>query len=124
MAHWAKVEDGVVTQVNVVEDDFLQANPDRYTGTWIKTSYNTHGGVHTGSSSRRQGCEYRSRSRTTGRNGHSDGHASSGVTQTFSTYEVGGSYGRSNSDRSSGTYQVGSATAGSTVPPPRGLLTQ
>jgi hypothetical protein len=46
MAHWAKVEDGKVTQVNVVEDDFLQANPDRYTGTWIKTSYNTYGGVH------------------------------------------------------------------------------
>jgi hypothetical protein len=46
MAHWAKVEDGIVTQVNVVEDDFLQANPDRYTGTWIKTSYNTHGNVH------------------------------------------------------------------------------
>jgi hypothetical protein len=47
MAHWAKVEDGIVTQVNVVEDDFLQANPERYTGTWIKTSYNTHGGIHT-----------------------------------------------------------------------------
>ena len=46
MAHWAKVEDGIVTQVNVVEDEFLQANPDRYTGTWIKTSYNTQGGVH------------------------------------------------------------------------------
>ena len=46
MAHWAKVEDGIVTQVNVVEDDFIQANPDRYTGTWIKTSYNTVGGVH------------------------------------------------------------------------------
>jgi hypothetical protein len=46
MAHWAKVEDGIVTQVNVVEDNFLQANPDRYTGTWIKTSYNTYGGVN------------------------------------------------------------------------------
>ena len=46
MAHWAKVEDGIVTQVNVVEDDFLRANPDRYTGTWIKTSYNTHGNQH------------------------------------------------------------------------------
>lgn len=46
MAHWAKVEDGIVTQVNVVDDEFLQANPDRYTGTWIKTSYNTIGGVH------------------------------------------------------------------------------
>ena len=47
MAHWAKVVDGVVTQVNVVEDEFLQNNPDRYTGTWIKTSYNTIGNVHT-----------------------------------------------------------------------------
>jgi hypothetical protein len=46
MAHWAKVENGIVTQVNVVEDDFIQANPDRYTGEWIKTSYNTVGGVH------------------------------------------------------------------------------
>ena len=46
MAHWAKVEDGIVVQVNVVDDDFIQANPDRYTGTWIKTSYNTLGGVH------------------------------------------------------------------------------
>lgn len=47
MAHWAKVEDGIVTQVNVVEDDFIQENPDRYTGTWIKTSYNTIGNTHT-----------------------------------------------------------------------------
>jgi hypothetical protein len=46
MAHWAKVENGIVTQVNVVEDDFIQANPDRYTGEWIKTSYNTQGNVH------------------------------------------------------------------------------
>ena len=46
MAHWAKVEDGIVTQVNVVEDDFIQENPDRYTGTWIKTSYNTREGIH------------------------------------------------------------------------------
>jgi hypothetical protein len=46
MAHWAKVEDGIVVQVNVVDDEFIKANPDRYTGTWIKTSYNTYGGVH------------------------------------------------------------------------------
>lgn len=46
MAHWAKIENGIVTQVNVVEDDFIQANPDRYTGQWVKTSYNTYGGVH------------------------------------------------------------------------------
>jgi hypothetical protein len=47
MAHWAKIEDGVVVAVHVVEDDFLAANPDRYTGEWVKTSYNTTGGVHT-----------------------------------------------------------------------------
>ena len=29
MAHWAKVVDGIVTQVNVVEDEFLKENPDR-----------------------------------------------------------------------------------------------
>ena len=46
MAHWAKIENGTVVQVNVVEDDFIQANPDRYTGLWVKTSYNTNGGVH------------------------------------------------------------------------------
>ena len=46
MANWAKIENGIVVQVNVVEDEFLQSNPDRYTGTWIKTSYNTIGGVH------------------------------------------------------------------------------
>ena len=40
MAHWAKIENGIVVQVNVVEDDFIQANPDRYTGQWVKTSYN------------------------------------------------------------------------------------
>lgn len=46
MAHWAKIENGIVVQVNVVEDEFIQANPDRYTGEWVKTSYNTFGGVH------------------------------------------------------------------------------
>jgi hypothetical protein len=46
MAHYAKIENGIVTQINVVEDKFLQANPDRYTGQWVKTSYNTQGGVH------------------------------------------------------------------------------
>jgi hypothetical protein len=46
MAHWAKVENGIVVQVNVVEDEFIQANPNRYTGEWVKTSYNTFGGVH------------------------------------------------------------------------------
>lgn len=46
MAHWAKIENNTVVRVSVVEDDFISANPERYTGTWIKTSYNTIGGQH------------------------------------------------------------------------------
>ena len=52
MAHFAKVENGIVTQVLVVGDDqehrgqeFL-ANDLGLGGTWIKTSYNTQGNVH------------------------------------------------------------------------------
>lgn len=32
-------ENNVVLQVHVVTRDFLEANPDRYTGTWIETFY-------------------------------------------------------------------------------------
>lgn len=47
MAHFAKVEDGIVTQVNVVDEDYFNDNREtRYTGTWVQTSYNTRGGVH------------------------------------------------------------------------------
>jgi len=42
MSHFAKVEDGIVTQVIVAEQDFV----DTQEGTWVQTSYNTHGGVH------------------------------------------------------------------------------
>jgi hypothetical protein len=47
MAHYAKIENGIVVQVNVVDEEFFNNNPERYTGTWKQTSYNTHGGVHT-----------------------------------------------------------------------------
>ncbi len=41
MAHYAKVEDGVVTQVIVADSkEWCQANLG---GTWVQTSYNTHG---------------------------------------------------------------------------------
>lgn len=43
MAHYAKVENGVVTNVLVAEQDFV----DTQAGTWVQTSYNTHGGQHT-----------------------------------------------------------------------------
>lgn len=47
MGHYAKLdENNIVIQVNVVEEDYFSSNPDRYTGTWVKTSYNTRGGVH------------------------------------------------------------------------------
>lgn len=43
MAHYAKVENGVVTNVLVAEQAFV----DTQAGTWVQTSYNTHGGQHT-----------------------------------------------------------------------------
>ena len=44
MAHYAKVESGVVTQVIVADSQqWCEANLG---GTWIQTSYNTHGGVN------------------------------------------------------------------------------
>jgi len=42
MAHFAKVVSGLVEQVIVAEQDFI----DGLEGTWVKTSYNTHGGQH------------------------------------------------------------------------------
>jgi len=42
MSHFAKVENGIVTQVIVAEQDFV----DTQEGTWVQTSYNTYGGVH------------------------------------------------------------------------------
>jgi hypothetical protein len=47
MAHFAKIENEIVTQVNVVDEEYFAANREtRYTGQWVQTSYNTHGGVH------------------------------------------------------------------------------
>ena len=53
MAHFAKIDNNIVTQVLVVSDndaprgqDFL-ANDLGLGGTWIQTSYNTRGNVHT-----------------------------------------------------------------------------
>lgn len=46
MAHFAKVLNGVVTQVIVAEPEFFHTFVDTSPGEWIQTSYNTHGGVH------------------------------------------------------------------------------
>jgi hypothetical protein len=46
MAHYAKIKDGVVTQVIVAEADFFNDFVDSSPGEWVQTSYNTLGGVH------------------------------------------------------------------------------
>ena len=46
MAHYAKVSNGLVTQVIVAEPEFFDTFVDSSPGEWIKTSYNTSGGVH------------------------------------------------------------------------------
>lgn len=42
MTHFAKVENGTVTQVIVAEQGFVNTQE----GTWVQTSYNTRGGIH------------------------------------------------------------------------------
>lgn len=42
MSHFAKIENGIVTQVIVAEQDFI----DTLEGQWIQTSYNTFGNQH------------------------------------------------------------------------------
>jgi hypothetical protein len=42
MSHFAKIIDGKVTDVIVAEQNFI----DNLDGTWLQTSYNTHGNQH------------------------------------------------------------------------------
>jgi hypothetical protein len=44
MAHFAKVENGIVTQVIVAEQDVIDSG--MFGTGWVQTSYNTHGGWH------------------------------------------------------------------------------
>jgi hypothetical protein len=46
MAHFAKVNNGIVEQVIVAEPEFFDTFVDSSPGQWIQTSYNTRGGVH------------------------------------------------------------------------------
>lgn len=46
MAHYAKVNGGIVEQVIVAEAEFFDTFVDSSPGQWIQTSYNTKGGVH------------------------------------------------------------------------------
>lgn len=44
MSHFAQVKNGIVQQVIVAEQDFIDTLPD--SSDWVQTSYNTIGGAH------------------------------------------------------------------------------
>jgi hypothetical protein len=46
MAHFAKVENGIVTQVIVIDQETLNTGHWGDPSLWVQTSYNTHGGQH------------------------------------------------------------------------------
>ena len=46
MSHFAKVENGTVTQVIVVEQDVLDTGLFGDPNLWVQSSYNTFGGQH------------------------------------------------------------------------------
>ena len=46
MAHFAKVIDGIVTEVLVIEQDVIDTGAFGDPALWVQTSYNTHGGQH------------------------------------------------------------------------------
>ena len=48
MAHFAKIENGIVVQVIVAEQDFINTGVVGDPAFWVQTSYNTRGGVHYG----------------------------------------------------------------------------
>ena len=48
MSHFAKVENGLVTQVISAEQSFIDGGFAGNPINWVQTSYNTRGGVHYG----------------------------------------------------------------------------
>ena len=46
LSHFAKVENGIVTQVIVADQDVIDSG--MFGSGWVQTSYNTRGGVHYG----------------------------------------------------------------------------
>jgi hypothetical protein len=46
MSHFAKVENGTVTQVIVIEQETLNTGYWGDPSMWVQTSYNTYGGQH------------------------------------------------------------------------------
>ena len=48
MSHFAKVIDGIVTEVLVIEQDVIDTGLFGNPSSWIQTSYNTRGNIHYG----------------------------------------------------------------------------
>ena len=46
MSHFAKVKDGIVTDVIVVNQEFIDTGALGDVNQWVQTSYNTRGGKH------------------------------------------------------------------------------
>jgi hypothetical protein len=46
MAHFAKIENGIVTQVIVAEQNFINSGYVGEPTDWVQTSYNTYGNKH------------------------------------------------------------------------------
>jgi len=46
MSHFAKVINGIVTEVIVADQDFINSGAVGLASEWIQTSYNTRGGKH------------------------------------------------------------------------------
>ena len=57
MAHYAKVENGIVTQVIVAEEAFILTGALGDPANWIQTSYNTRGNLHYGQDGQPDGRE-------------------------------------------------------------------
>ena len=47
--YFAQIDDNnIVMKVAVVQREFLEANPDRYTGRWVETFFDTAGKQYAG----------------------------------------------------------------------------
>jgi hypothetical protein len=47
--YFAQLDDNnIVTRVAVVQREFLEANPQRYTGRWVETFFDTEGKTYAG----------------------------------------------------------------------------
>lgn len=47
--YFAQINDAnIVTNVVVATADFIEANPERYTGTWVETFFDTEGKTYAG----------------------------------------------------------------------------